>query len=151
MDQTGKSSVTPILPSAADAEAARELAENLTQRLRSGSVIRLAVDGKTANTVLPKFAAELMLDLLNELATGNAVIIKAAHSELTTQEAADLLCVSRPTLIQFLDAGKIPFRKIGTHRRIPLANVLAFKTEQYAGRKSALDEMSRLQQELGLE
>jgi excisionase family DNA binding protein len=71
--------------------------------------------------------------------------------ELTTQQAADLLNISRPSLIQLLDDGKIANRRLGTHRRIPLGDVLAFKAENYAKRKTALDDLVAHDQALGLE
>ena len=105
----------------------------------------------TDSVALPPVAARLVLGLLKELARGNAVTLNTVSPELTTREAADLLNISRPMLIQLLDDGKIPYHRLGTHRRIPLDGVLAFKAALYAKRKAALDEMSALHQEFGLE
>lgn len=151
MGQTITSPAVPILPSEAEAEMARDLSRQIAARIGAGATVKIAVDEKTEALALPPIAARLMLDLLEELARGNAVTLNAIGAELTTQEAANLLNISRPSLIQLLDDGKIAYRRLGTHRRIPLDEVLAFKADNYAKRKAALDELSHLHQELGLE
>lgn len=147
----GSMKTGPILPSQSEAAIARELAARIATRLHEGATIKISVDETADGVALPLIAARLMLELLDELARGNAVSLSAIGAELTTQEAADLLNISRPTLIQSLDDGKIPYRRIGTHRRIPLANLLTFKAGLYAERKATLDEMSSLHQDMGLE
>jgi excisionase family DNA binding protein len=72
------------------------------------------------------------------------------HAELTTQEAADLLNVSRPTLIQLLEEGKIPFRKVGTHRRVGMEQLMKYKRELETNRRAALAELVAYDQEIGL-
>jgi excisionase family DNA binding protein len=142
----------PILPSEAEARMAAELARKIAAHLGEGATLKVQVEGKNREAEpLPPIAARLVLDLLEELARGNAVTVNGIEAEITTQQAADLLNISRPSLIQLLDEGKLPYRRIGTHRRIPLEAVLAYKAQAYAKRKAALDEMSALHQELGLE
>jgi excisionase family DNA binding protein len=141
----------PVLPSEAEAEMARQLSRKIAARLGAGATVKIEVGDKAGALTLPPIAARLVLDLLEELASGNAVTLNAIGAELTTQQAADLLNISRPSLIQLLDDGKIAYRRLGTHRRIPLDDVLAFKADNYAKRKAALDELSNLHQELGLE
>jgi excisionase family DNA binding protein len=141
----------PILPSEAEARMAAELARKIAA-LGEGATLKVQVEGKKGEAEpLPPIATRLVLDLLEELARGNAVTVNGIEAEITTQQAADLLNISRPSLIQLLDEGKLPYRRIGTHRRIPLEAVLAYKAQAYAKRKAALDEMSALHQELGLE
>ncbi len=72
------------------------------------------------------------------------------HAELTTQEAADLLHISRPTLIRLLKEGKIEFHKVGTHRRVPFKSAMAFKRRIDAERREALAELAAYDQELGI-
>lgn len=69
---------------------------------------------------------------------------------MTTSEAADLLSISRPYLIRLLDAGEIPFTKVGTHRRIKVADLLAYKSRQDRAAEEALDQLAALSQEYGL-
>jgi excisionase family DNA binding protein len=141
----------PILPSEAEARMAAELARKIAA-LGEGATLKVQVEGKKSEAEpLPPIAARLVLDLLEELARGNAVTVNGIEAEITTQQAADLLNISRPSLIQLLDEGKLLYRRIGTHRRIPLEAVLAYKAQAYAKRKAALDDMSALHQELGLE
>lgn len=99
---------------------------------------------------LPVPAVRLLLRILEEMARGNAVTLIPLHAELTTQEAADMLNISRPTLIQFLNEKKIKFRRIGTHRRIPFEAVMEYKRKTRAERQTAIDEFVSHNEELGI-
>ena len=99
---------------------------------------------------IPTSALRLLLDVLTEIGQGNAVSIIPIHAELTTQEAADVLNVSRPFLVQLLEKGDIPFHKIGTHRRVRYQDVIAYKNRIDAERRKALDELAAQAQELGM-
>ncbi len=141
-----------VAPTADESRVAGESSRRLAARLPGARGLRLEVDdGKTRETVaLPLAAAKLLQHILIEMAQGNAVTLIPIHAELTTQQAADLLNVSRPYLVKLLDDGLIPGRKVGTHRRVRCADVLAYKARIDAERLKALEELSALDQELGL-
>jgi excisionase family DNA binding protein len=139
-------------PTEAETELAKESSRTLAAHLGGGNDLRLAVKSGPASEelVLPARAARLLLDILTEMGRGNAVSLTPIQAELTTQQAANLLNVSRPHLVKLLDEGAIPSRKVGTHRRVLLGDALAYKKEAYAKRLAALEELSALDQELGL-
>jgi excisionase family DNA binding protein len=99
---------------------------------------------------LPVSALRLLVDVLTEIGEGNAVSIIPIHADLTTQEAADVLNVSRPFFVQLLERGDIPFHKIGTHRRVRYQDVIAYKARIDADRQRALDALAAQAQELNM-
>jgi excisionase family DNA binding protein len=92
----------------------------------------------------------LLGEILNELALGNNVKVIPINAELTTQKAADLLNVSRPYLVKLLEEGVLPFTKIGKHRRVKLADLMAYKKEREESSQSAMNELAAQSQELGM-
>lgn len=99
---------------------------------------------------LPTSALRLLVDILAELADGNAVKVVPIHAELTTQEAADLLNVSRPHLVKLLEEGALPFHKTGKHRRVRFADLMQFKAERDRSSEQAMEELVRQAQELNM-
>ena len=73
------------------------------------------------------------------------------HTELTTRQAADLLQVSRTHLVQLLEDGRIPHRKVGAHRRVRARDLLDYRRETEFRRHEALDELTAIDQKLGLQ
>ena len=99
---------------------------------------------------LPVPAVALLLDMLAQMEAGNAVALMPIHAELTTQEAADLLGVSRPFVVKEVAAGAIPHHKVGTHRRIRFKDLMDYKHRVDRDRRQALDELSEQAQKLGM-
>jgi excisionase family DNA binding protein len=93
----------------------------------------------------------LLVSVAEELGRGTGVSVLPLHRQLTTSEAAQLLNVSRPHVISLLERGELPFEKVGTHRRVRLADVLAYRQAQDRRRREALDDMVRQGEDLGLE
>lgn len=92
----------------------------------------------------------VLAKVLGFLANGDGVQVIPDGAELTTQQAAEFLNVSRPYLINMLEAGEIPFRLVGTHRRVRFRDLDAFKSRDDLERRRAAHELSRLTQDLGL-
>ncbi len=114
--------------------------------------VRLEVDGaEHASVTVPRAAFDLFLEILGQMANGNAVTIVPVHAELTTQQAADLLNVSRPHLVSLLKSAALPFRMVGTHRRVLFADLAAYRQKQDAESRRAVAELSQQSQDLGFE
>jgi excisionase family DNA binding protein len=144
----------PVAPTEADALLARDSARQLATQLAkvNGSVnLRVELPNGTGEAVsIPTAALRLLVAVLAQMAAGNAVRLIPHHAELTTQEAAELLNVSRPYLVRLLDEGHIPFHRTGTHRRVLFKDVMTYKAEHRVARRAALKELAALDQELGL-
>ena len=100
--------------------------------------------------ILPREAVELLASLLAHLGAGRGVSVVPADAELTTQQAADMLNVSRPFLIGLLNTGEIEYRTVGTHRRIKASSLMEYKQQDDQRRRTAADELTQLGQEMGL-
>jgi excisionase family DNA binding protein len=120
-------------------------------RKRKSIEVRVESGGKReARFAVPLSAFRLFSDILSEMAKGNGVTLISIDSELTTQQAADLLNVSRPFLVEQLEKGTIPYRKVGSHRRVLFQDVMKYKDAMNAGRLKALQELAEQAQELNL-
>jgi len=141
-----------VVPDQATADAADRALPRITRFLAAHdeASLRMRVEGERQAVEVPRAAVELLARILEHLAAGEGVSVVPAHAELTTQQAADLLNVSRPFLIGLLDEGAIAYRKVGTHRRIKAASLLDYLRADDAARLAAADELSALTQQMGL-
>lgn len=140
-------------PSEKDSALARTSSIQLAKLLGAARefLIRARGPSHTGGAIpLPRSAVRLLVDILAQMAQGNAMTLIPLHAELTTQQAADLLGVSRPFLIELLSAGRIPFRRVGTHRRIRAGDALMFKQRHAADRRAVLEKLVADGQELDM-
>lgn len=141
-------------PAVTDAAIARESYRRLAPAFaKNAATVELFVgnlNGTNEPVTIPASAFRLLGRILDEMARGNAVDVIPHHAELTTQEAADLLNLSRPYIVRLLDTGRIPSHRTGTHRRVLLKDVMTYKQSHLGNRAAALDKLTALDQELGL-
>ena len=107
-------------------------------------------NGEKAELLLPRATLPLLSKILRELGNGKNVVVLATDTEVTTQQAADFLKVSRPYLVKLLEAGKIPFRLVGPRRRVRLGDLLRYQEQEEADQHSGLDELVAEAQKLGM-
>ena len=140
------------IPSPADAEVARASSERLAAFLHRDRPLKLSVTGAHGEEAveLPASVCPLLIEILRDMAAGSAVAVLRKDAELTTQQAADFLNVSRPFLIGLLEGGTVPFHKVGTHRRVRYEDILRHKNAADAARRQALDELAADAQELDM-
>jgi excisionase family DNA binding protein len=142
--------LTSVPPSKEDMKLARASAQRFAPLARRGSPLTLRVRdaGEEETIELPAGAVKLLHAILEEMASGHAITIVPQNAELTTHEAADFLNVSRPFLVQLLEQKKLPYRLVGTHRRIRFEDVLHYKENIDAERRKVLDQLVAEAQEL---
>ncbi|MDJ0732846.1 MAG: helix-turn-helix domain-containing protein [Nostocaceae cyanobacterium] len=149
---THQSSRTAV-PTEEDTTLAKKSSQTLASYVRDNDAYRTIVvqDNAISETVtIPAVAFHLLVDILTQMAQGNAVTLIPVHAELTTQEAADILNVSRPYLVGLLESGEIPYRKVGTRRRVRYQDLLDYKNKIDTLRMQALDELTAQAQELDM-
>lgn len=113
--------------------------------------VHLEVGPQDEALVLPRPVAEMFAAMLAALASGKGVQVLPVDAELTTQQAAEMLNVSRPYLIGLLEDGQIPYRRVGRHRRIRFEDLMSYKRVDDQRRHDAANALAQLGQELGLD
>lgn len=136
------------IPSKEDAALAREVSRALSASEGGTAALQLLV--RRAMLTLPEAARKPLRILLEELGKGRPVIVIPLDAEVTSQQAADILDVSRPHVVSLIEKGLLPARKVGTQRRLRLEDVLAYKAATRTERIEALGELTDLDQDLGL-
>jgi excisionase family DNA binding protein len=129
---------------------ARELEVIERVLARDGGEGARLVDSAGDLVEMPAELVGVLKTIVEHLRAGHGVSVASLQAELTTVEAAELLNVSRPHLIKLVDGGALPFRMVGTHRRLRLVDVLAYRDSQDAASREALDELTRQAEDLGL-
>lgn len=133
----------PIVADEAEAAIAKTAAASLAPAARAGQGVQLVLrEQPNVFIPLPARAVEVVLTVLGAMAERRPISVIPHEAELTTQQAADYLNVSRPFLISLIDRGEIPHRMVGRHRRVRFADLLAFERTSAEKRKQALAEMA---------
>lgn len=138
-------------PRLEEAQQAELAARSFASIPRAGSpTLRVATTSQNPPVEVPETAFRMFLEILNQMARGNAVTLVPTHHELTTQQAADLLHVSRPYLVKLLETGEIPHHKVGTRRRLKFQDLMAYMEKVRGESKEALEALAAQAQELGM-
>ena len=137
------------IPNDRDVALADRAGRTLDALIDGPQPICARIGGETVD--IPTPVISLLREILDHMAHGKGVAVMPLHTELTTRQAADLLQVSRTRLVQILDQGRIPCRKVGSHRRIRAEDILAYRRKTESRRREALDELTARDQELGLQ
>lgn len=124
-------------------EAEASQARRALEALRAGQPL-------AGDAAAPPSAAAALERVLEAIAAGGGAAVVPLAAELSTQEAADLLGVSRPTLVKYLEDGTLPFHSIGVHRRIRAADLFAYLERTRDRQRAALDDLAALNQRAGL-
>jgi len=140
---------TTLPPSDEDIKIAAESSSRLVAALiGKGDQAQIRVVDGDQDITVPMSAMHMLVDILAHMAEGEAVALIPQHAELTTQQAADFLNVSRPFFVKLLEGGKLDFHKVGSHRRVYFRDLVAYKEQSMDERRKALDELSAQAQEL---
>ena len=145
-----------FIPSDKDIQIAKESSRILSSLLdkKHSSLALHYLQSKDSESVkmisLPDPALRLLLDILIQMSKGNTVTIRPLHAELTTQEAADILNVSRPFIIKQLEEGKLSYKMVGTRRKLLLQDVIEYKESMYRARMKSLDKLTKDAQDLDM-
>lgn len=144
---------TSVIPDAHEVELAARSRQALRLLAEATGDLTLTISGAGGSTgavPIPASAVRLLFAALSQMACGNGISLLPLEAELRTQEAANLLNVSRPYLVGLLESAEIPFRLVGNQRRVKLRDLLAYKARSDADRRGALAELAQLGQDIGV-
>jgi excisionase family DNA binding protein len=144
------SNIATLVPEPTDAELAASVLRGLDAALDADTPVRLNLGERGGDVEVPRSVLAALARVLDSFAHGEGVTLVPAHAELTTQQAADAMGVSRPYLIGLLDAGQIAYRTVGTHRRVQAASLIQYLREDDARRTAAANELAAEAHALGL-
>lgn len=150
MGAVAKTIRTVRMPTEQETTLAAESSRLLAACIGKGDTAQLRLIDGNADVIVPVSAIHMLVDILNQMAQGNAVSLVPVHAELTTQQAADMLNVSRPYLVKLLESGKIRFHKTGRHRRIRFDDLMKYMGQMDDESRKATNEMAAQAQELGM-
>lgn len=139
----------PIVPSRGESEEAGRVFDFMTRQAVAKNPGLVSETGE--EMPLPVTVYRVLLRVAQEMAQGNAVAVMPVHHELTTTQAAEILNVSRPHLVGLVDAGDIPSHKVGSHRRIRLDDLLAYKHRRDGSRRETLRRLTQDAEDMGLD
>lgn len=137
-------------PTDEEAKIASESSRLLAAGLGQGASVKIKlIDGGQEITV-PMAAMRMLEGILGHMAQGDALTLVPHHAELTTQQAADFLNVSRPFFVKLLEEGKITYHKVGTRRRVLFKDLVEYQRSSQIERADTLDELAQQAQELDM-
>lgn len=142
--------IIPDLPNEQEVELARSTGRKIAAIIGQGDSAKLYVHDGDDRFQIPMSAMKLLADILNEMAQGNAFAIMPVGYMLTTQQAADLMNVSRPYFVKLLENGEIPFTRAGRHRRVKHGDLVAYMRKKDSESSEAMSELAKQAQELGM-
>lgn len=141
---------TTLVPNESDYEFTKLMSDKLSHLNKTKKIsLNILTEDKLQESIeIPKQVYQMLIEIFSQVSEGKTVSLVSTESELTTQEAADFLNVSRPFLVKLLEQGNIPFRKIGKHRRVELLDLLNYKKLITQNRAKVLEELAQQAQEL---
>lgn len=144
-----------LIPSPEDSALAQREASRMievTRSMKSQSIELLLgqfqIEKQPLKLNIPVAAMQMLIEIMQQMAQGKPVSIIPSNAELTTQQAADFLNVSRPYFVKLLEEGNIPFKKVGTRRRVLFKDLIEFKSLDLERRNKVADKLVGMSQEI---
>jgi len=137
-----------VRPAPDEADAFAEIRKTIDQAFGDAGYRPCLIGPDGTHVEVPASAFRALAFVVRGMASGQTMTLMPTGKQLTTQQAAEMLHMSRPHLIKLLDQGEIPFERIGTHRRLMVEDVLAYRAVRARAREAQLDELSQLSQDL---